>query len=152
MKREAIQMHPFALALCAEALGCDVVDVLAMCESADLSFALQAAQVMALRQRCTAGLDGDHADKFYQAVRAGWGERPFMARELLQWAESGHSPDSRAVLHLARAMCGTSENTGLTVQALGMQLARLAQLAGAPLLRTGEARGSAVWQLRDLRG
>lgn len=152
MKREAISMHPGALASCAAFLRCDEGDVLQLRDDADLLAALLASIGLELRQRNAASADDDQAGRFCQAVRAGWGARPFTSGALLRWAESSHSADARTVLSAARAMCGTREGVDLTGQALGIRLASMANLDDAHLVRDGEARGAAVWRLRDLRG
>lgn len=160
MKREAVLMEPFALAICVKALDgveamvCEEADVLAMCESGDLSFALQAAQVLATRQKNATNAtayDDDHVARFFQALLAGLGYSRFTTGELMKWIESAHGSDSRTALRAARALCQVEKDADLTVQMLGMQLARLARIDGARLVRDGEIRGSAVWRLRDLR-
>lgn len=144
-------MHPDALATCAAFLRCGADDVLALREDADLLAALLAGIGLELRQRNSMSPADDDTGRFCQAMLTGFGTQRFTASELLKWAESGHSSDSRTALQAARAMCRVQDDSDLTVQMLGMQLARLAQIDGARLARVGEVRGAAVWQLRDLR-
>lgn len=109
-----------------------------------------------LLARLLSALDGrsaiapDRAPELLQALLSGWGTVPFTAREILAWAESGLTADARAFLSCARAICRRSHHADLTARGLGLLLARLVQ-AGAPLQRIGDVRGSALWQLRDVR-
>lgn len=144
-------MHPEALTSCAAFLRCDEGDVLQLRDDADLLAALLAGIGLELRQRNAASADDDHAGRFCQALRTGWGTLQFTASELLEWAASGHGADSRTVLQAARAMCQVKPGADLTARMFGMQLARLERMDGALLVRVGEVRGAAVWQLRDLR-
>lgn len=144
-------MHPDALASCAAFLRCDEGDVLQLRDDADLLAALLAGIGLELRQRNAASADNDQAGRFCQAVRTGWGARPFTSGELLRWALSSPSADARTALLAARAMCGLREGADLTVHALGIRLAGMANSEGAHLVRDGEARGAAVWRMRDLR-
>jgi hypothetical protein len=139
------------LASCVAGLGRDEGAVLQMHENAELLVALLAGILVELRQRNAASANDDQAGQFCQAVRTGWGARPFTSGELLRWALSSHSTDARTVLRAARAMCGLRDGADLTGQALGMRLATMANSEGAHLVRDGEARGAAVWRMRDLR-
>ncbi len=157
MKREAISMEPTALAWCVKALDCDEADVLAMCESGDLSFALQAAQVLALRQRYAAGSDDDHAGQFCRAVLTGWGESPFTARQLLDWCAKTNTRERREAMTACRMLCHASSDVDreLTTVQLGVALKRAASETESAKLRlesAGAARGVTQWQVRGLRG
>lgn len=91
----------------------------------------------------------DPGERFCTAVLAQWGETPFRAADLLEWADE--APELRRDLRdAARALCGTSHRP--TSRQLGCALQRLARI---PMMWHGvdceDDRGTALWSIRALQ-
>lgn len=147
-------MDSQVLSDCAEFLGRDTAEIEALYTDAELLPALLARIGLALGTlRSTAPACGGPGP-FYAALSVGWGEKPFLAAELLKWCEQGITPTQRAVLEAARALC-VDAGAELTAPRLGMELGLLAKapaVAGLRIEKIGERRGIGQWMLRDLRG
>lgn len=142
------------LADCAEFLGRDEDQVEELHERAELLPALLARIGLVLSKPPGAAAPHNDAATFYAALDAGWGSKPFLAAELLKWAEQGTMPTQRAVLEVARALCATAPGAELTANRLGMQLSELASApaaAGFRIEKIATPRGIGQWVLRDLR-
>lgn len=147
-------MDSRVLSDCAALLGRELEEIEALYADAELLPALLARIGLALGTlRSTTRMRGAQGP-FYAAMDIGWGQKPFLAVELLAWCEQGATPMQRAAMTAARALCAVEAGAELSANRLGMELRALAEapaVDGLHIEKIGAPRGSSRWVLRDLR-
>lgn len=137
-------MHARIASICAELLELDEAEVEELHEDAELLPALLAAVGLALRQR----RQRDRGATWADAMRRGWGERPFAAAELIAWAEQSATAPQCEVLKASRELCKLQPEAALTAHRLS---GALRALRPSRVEVVGSVRDSHLWALRDRR-